>query len=331
MLTTVDRPKGVGAFRGVHIVAATPLDKKGRLCEEDFVSLLRFIQAPRVNGESIAGVTVCGEMGEGVSLTREDRIQMIRLARQTLLKEISLVAAVFALSLRQAGEEIEEDAAAGVDGLLVAYVPPFACSERILEQFYQRVAAATHLPVIAYLNKTFKGSLPPVALIQAVYRIPGIIGIKDSTGDPRFMETIIQQRPAGKLAIQTESVLASAAMEAGVDGFMMGFANLIPECTLEVWSLGTRTDPESRRKTKIAQDRLNQSAFFYQVVRKPENGSREWVVIKEALAQMGIIREEAKFPASPFEPLPFLDRQKITQLLFHLVGRERVVRPVRDP
>jgi len=321
--------KDVQAFGGVSILLVTPLDHRGRLCEEDLVSLLKFVGTPRVEGVSIGGVTVCGEMGEGFCLSLEERSQVIRLAKQTLGKDKSVIAALFALSLREALEQAESARRSGADALLVAPVAPFLYSEKVLQRFFQSIGDTVQLPMIAYLNKMFKQDLPPVTVIEAVYEISGVIGIKDSTGSSDFMNLLIERRPAGKLMIQTVSRLALEGVLAGADGLTVGTSNLIPESVLEVWVFGRKKDSESQLKAKAAQERLNQAALFYQVATAQEGDSKDWVVVKEALAQMGIIREEAKYPSPPYEVLSLEHQKKISHSLSELVGRsrERVLRP----
>lgn len=317
--------RGIKAFGGVSILLVTPMDRNGRVCEEDLVSLLKFVSAPCVDGESIAGVTVCSEMGEGLSLSPGDRSQVIRLAKQTLGKEKAVIAAIFALSLRETLEQAEICMRSGADALLVVPVTPFVYSELALKMF-ESISAATKLPIIAYLNKMFKQSLPPAAVVEAVYEIPGIIGIKDSTADASFIDQLIQRRPAGKLVIQTVSALALASVSAGADGLMIGSSNILPQSALEVWVFGRKSDLASQIKAKNAQDRLDKAVLLYQIASAPGARSKYWVVVKEALAQMGIIREEAKHRSSLDESLSFEEQRKISQQLLELVGRERVVR-----
>ena len=94
-------------FGGVSILMVTPLDREGRFSEQGFTSLLKFVSATAVEEETIRSVTVCGEMGEGFCLPLEDRDRAIRLAKQCFKKDKAVIAAIFALSLRDAVEQAE--------------------------------------------------------------------------------------------------------------------------------------------------------------------------------------------------------------------------------
>lgn len=312
----------------VSILLVTPLDRHARLSESDFVSLIRFVNAAQVDGESIAGLTVCGEMGEGFCLTREERARAIRLAKETVGSEKSVIAAVFALSLRDALEQAESCIQSGADALLIAPVAPFAYSEGALVRFFQAIAESFGAPIIAYLNKMFREALPSPGMLRAVYEVQGVAGIKDSTGDRAFMERLIQQRPPGKLMIQTVTGLALAGVQAGADGLMVGSSNIAPEAVLAVWAFGRKPDPESQSRAVAAQEQLKQVTALYRIAAGTGGGSKDWVVVKEALAQMGVIRQEARYPAPPYELLPPAAQREVADQLEAIIGTEGLVRRV---
>lgn len=299
---------------GVSILTVTPLDARGRLAEKDFAKLLEFVAKPVIEGESPRSVTVCGEMGEGYSLTRDDRARSISLAKESL-KGKAVIAAVFALSVRDAVEQSELCAKAGADALLVAPVAPFIYSARALEVFYSELGRAVPLPTIGYVNKMFKAVLPGADVVKAVYGVPTVAGIKDSTGDKAFIELLIKERPEGKVMIHTVSSNALWGVQAGADGLMVGTSNLAPESALGVWVYGKKGDTA---KAQAAQDRLLRAAALYKIANDPGTSSKDWVVVKEALAQLGVISQEGKQPALPYEALGAADCAKVGELVAKL-------------
>jgi dihydrodipicolinate synthase/N-acetylneuraminate lyase len=301
---------------GVSVLAVTPLDEHGRLCDQDFVSLLQFVSRPMVEGVSIRSVTVCGEMGEGYCLSTADRSRVIRIARDVLGEEKTVIAAIFALSAREAVEQAEQCRESGADVVLVAPVATFPYATKVLEDFFRIVGAAAQLPVIAYLNKMFKQELPSAEMVKVVYDVPCVAGIKDSSGDPAFIARLLANRPAGKLMIHTVSSGALAGIQAGADGLMMGTSNLVPDAALETWVFGRREDVASQQRATAGQARLSRIAQLYKLV--PE--SRDWVIVKEALRQMGVIRPQARFPASPYQALPEADQVRVREQVLLLFG-----------
>jgi 4-hydroxy-tetrahydrodipicolinate synthase len=312
-VTQLAKDLDVSKFGGVSILTVTPLDCEGRLCEQDFTSLLRFVSAPSVEEESISSVTVCAEMGEGFCLAIEDRDRAISLAKQCIGKDKAVISAIFALSLRDAIEQAERSKKNGADALLVAPVATFPYSTTALCKFFDLLGKAVQLPIIAYLNKMFKSPLPPAEMVRAVYELPYVIGIKDSTGDFAYITQLIEQRPPGKLLIHTVSSNALAGVQAGADGLMLGTSNLVPQAVLEAWVYGRRQDPKSQDRAVTAQARLNQMVQLYKLA--PDTETKDWVIVKEALWQMGVINEAAKYPALPYEVLSGVDQNKVRELL----------------
>lgn len=305
-------------YGGVSILMVTPLDRDGRLCESDFNSMLQFVSSPSVDGQTIDGVTVCGEMGEGFCLSIEDQDRVIRLAKARLGNEKTVIAAIFALSLRDAIEQARRHANSGADALLIAPVATFPYSSNALRKFFQCIGEAVELPVIAYLNKMYKQELPSAEMIQGVFELPGVVGVKDSTGDLTFIAELIAQRPANKVVIHTVSSSALAGVRAGADGLMVGTSNLVPDAALATWVYGRRNDMESQAKAMGAQERLSRTAQLYKIA--PDASSKDWVIVKEALWQMGVIGEEARYPALPYEVLAASDREKVRAQLSTLIS-----------
>ncbi len=304
---------------GVSILTVTPLDSAHRLIEKDFISLLDFITAPVVEGEVVAGVTVCGEMGEGYALTDEDKARVIRLCKRRLGPSKTVIAAVFALSERDARHQARLCAEAGADALMVAPVAPFPYAERPLLRFFEAVGAESGLPLVAYLNKMYK-PFPPDAILAATYALHCVAAIKDSTGDAAFFDKLLAARPAGKLAIQTVTGLSLSSVRAGADGLMIGTSNLLPKSALQVWAYGRNPDPSAQARAQEAQDRLLKAAQIYKV---GAPSSKDWVVVKEALAATGVIAEAARHPAPPYELLSDPDRLLAAEQARALSASER--------
>ena len=67
---------------------------------------------------------------------------------------------------------------------------------------------------------------------------------------------------------------------------------------------------------------------LYRIAAGTGGGSKDWVVVKEALAQMGVIRKEARYPAPPYELLPLAAQREVADQLGAIVGTEGLVRRV---
>lgn len=171
------------------------------------------------------------------------------------------------------------------------------------------VAAETGLPLIADIN-TMYGPCPSDELLAALFSLPSVAAVKDSTGDASFIDRILSARPEGKISIQTVERFSLSSVRAGIDGLMIGASNLLPKAALEVWAFGRLPDEASQALARAAQQRLFQAAKIYEI---GAPFSKDWVVMKEALAAAGIIAQNARHPAPPYELLSDAERAAVAE------------------
>jgi 4-hydroxy-tetrahydrodipicolinate synthase len=306
---------------GVSILTVTPLDENGRVSEANLRNLLKFVTAPSIYGESPRSVTVVAEMGEGYTLTPEDQAAVVRIAKDEVGGKCAIIAAVFALSVRDAVEQATRLRDAGADAIMVAPVAPFVYTGKILERFYGAIGDAVDLPLIAYLNKMFKKELPSDEILKAVYAIPSVIAIKDSTGDMEFQRRLIAARPEGKLMIQTVTGIALEGVKEGADGLMVGTSNIVPDSVLEVWVHGRGGD---LKIAEAAQERMRRASKLYAVGGGPNSTTKDWVAVKQALVHMGVIESNSCFAAPPYDILSDADSEILREGVLALSNKEKV-------
>jgi len=127
-------------------------------------------------------VVVCGSNGEAATLEPEERMALLRAARET---PGTVVAGTGLESTRGTVELTRRAADLGADAVLVL-TPHFYAnrmSPDALRRHYLAVAEATSVPVLLYSVPVFTGIPIPPELTIDLGRHPGIAGIKDSSGD----------------------------------------------------------------------------------------------------------------------------------------------------
>ena len=131
----------------------------------------------------IEAVVLSGTTGESATLSDGEKLEMFRFARDFVKDQMKIVAGTgsnstaHALRLSQAAEDL------GADGLLV--VSPYynKATPQGLTAHYLAIASAVSIPVIAYNVPSRTGVDIPVAVYQALSRIPNIVGIKEASTD----------------------------------------------------------------------------------------------------------------------------------------------------
>jgi len=196
------------SLAGIFPPIPTPFKADGQVDYDHLQSNLN-----RWNQEPLAGYVVCGSNGEYVYLTLDERVELIRAARQAIPKDRLLIAGSGMESTRDTIDLTRRMAQAGADVALV--VTPCYYRGRMtaaaLEQHYRQVADASPIPVMLYNVPANTGlDLPAQAAINLA-KHPNIIGMKDSGGD------IVK---IGYMAHETRS--DDFQILAGSAGFLLG-------------------------------------------------------------------------------------------------------------
>ena len=127
---------------------------------------------------------------------------------------------------------------AGLVGEVDAYVlsPPTYFAHRedeVVAHF--RALAALGTPVIAYNAPKYATPLT-ASSAAAVADVPGVVGVKDSSGDPSLLAHLVslsRTRPGFEVSQGAEGALADG-LRAGAHGIVPGTANLAPRLALDM-------------------------------------------------------------------------------------------------
>ena len=131
----------------------------------------------------IEAIVICGTTGESPTLTDLEKLELFRTAKEIAGDRCKIIAGTgsnctaHAIGLSEAAE------AAGADGLLI--VSPYynkATNEGLILH-YSAIAAAVHIPIIAYNVPSRTGVDIPVSVYTALSAIPNIIGVKEAATD----------------------------------------------------------------------------------------------------------------------------------------------------
>ncbi|MGH7767953.1 MAG: dihydrodipicolinate synthase family protein, partial [Candidatus Binatia bacterium] len=89
-------------FKGIYAANITPFEPDGRAIRTDELERL-LIELKRAG---VAGIVCNGHAGEGELLSRDEKVQVLRLARRTLGPEYPVVAGVHALPTWELIEQV---------------------------------------------------------------------------------------------------------------------------------------------------------------------------------------------------------------------------------
>lgn len=270
----------------------TPLYDQNHL---DVAGLERLIAHQLEAG--VNGLFLLGTTGEGPSLSREMRLELVRQAIAFNEERVPVVVCVPDCSPADSIEFARSVASLGADALVL--LPPyyFGLTQEELLGYFRRVIPRMPLPVFLYDIPSHTKVHIEAETILCLASLPNFAGLKDSSGDLGYfalVRRLTRDYPEFSLLCGPEELLTDA-LELGSDGGVTGGANLWPELyvdTYRAWIAGERED--ARR----LQDKIGKLAdLLYTIGGRP---SSYLCGLKCAMGLMGICEETLAEPLVSF-------------------------------
>jgi 1-pyrroline-4-hydroxy-2-carboxylate deaminase len=229
-------------MKGVHAAIVTHFGADLTVDHEAVASEVRWLLA-----EGVHGIVPNGTVGEGGSLSREERREVI----ETVVGAADgapVCAGVSAPTAEHAAAYAQDAAAAGADGAMV--LPPllYRADERELVEFFGSVARATELPLLVYNNPLGSGSdLKPELLAMLAREVPMITAFKETSGDARRIAELVNLCPDVDVLVGGDD-WALEGLCAGAVGWVSGVADVLPAQSVRLFDLCSAGELASARE-----------------------------------------------------------------------------------
>jgi 4-hydroxy-tetrahydrodipicolinate synthase len=166
----------------------TPFRADGAVDLERFDELATFLVD---NGSD--GLVVCGTTGESPTLSDEEKLALFRAAVETVGDRATVIAGTGTYDTGHSVHLTKEATELGVDGILV--VTPYYNKppQRAIVRHFEEIAAATHLPVVAYNIPSRVVVNIESDTIARLAEIENIVAVKQALGDPEQARFIAEE------------------------------------------------------------------------------------------------------------------------------------------
>ncbi len=164
-------------FKGAGSAIPTPFDENGVNIEE----LKRFLKFQIEN--KIDALIVCGTTGESSTMTRDEKIEVIKCALEISNRKVPVIAGTGSNNTKEAIEMSKIAESLGVDGVLV--VTPYynKTTQAGLIAHYRLIAENINIPIILYNVPSRTGlNINPETCLE-LSKIPNIVAIKEASGN----------------------------------------------------------------------------------------------------------------------------------------------------
>jgi 4-hydroxy-tetrahydrodipicolinate synthase len=205
-------------------------------------------QAHRLIDGGITGIVPNGTVGEGGSLSSDERREVIETVVSAVAGRVPVCAGVSASTAEQAAEYARDAKAAGADSVMT--LPPllYRADRRELLEFFAAIAHTADLPVMIYNNPTASGSdLEPALLGDIARAIPAVSALKESSGDARRIAELVNLCPDVDVMVGGDD-WALEGFCAGAAGWISGVGVVLPAQSVRLWELCAAGDLAAARR-----------------------------------------------------------------------------------
>jgi 4-hydroxy-tetrahydrodipicolinate synthase len=276
--------------RGIVVPLITPLADQGSL---DHGRLERLIEHVIEGG--VSGVFILGTTGEGPSLSHELRRELMdAVCRQAAGRAPVLVGVTdtvyeYTVAMARAAER------SGASAVVLA--PPFyfRISQTELLQWVRRFARESPLPVFLYNMPSLTKMIFEVNTVRQAAEIPGVIGLKDSSGDLGYFRSVVQSAPPDFPVLMGPEEMLVEAMRAGASGGVCGGANLNPKLFVEMYRAAAAGEFETAERLQERVRKISEALYTV-----GDEGASYLRGLKWAMSKAGLCSGVCALPLAPF-------------------------------
>ncbi|MDZ5459553.1 4-hydroxy-tetrahydrodipicolinate synthase [Azohydromonas lata] len=214
---------------GSIVALVTPMHEDGSV---DYAALRSLIDWHIAEGTDCIGVV--GTTGESPTVSVEEHCEIIRVAVEQAAGRVPIMAGAGANSTREAIELSEFARKVGADCTLQVVPYYNKPTQEGIYRHFRAIAEAVDIPVVLYNvpGRTVADMAHDTVLRLA--QVPGIIGVKEATGNIDRATWLIKQAPQGFGIYSGDDPTAFALMLAGGHGNISVTANVAPRAMAEL-------------------------------------------------------------------------------------------------
>ncbi len=269
---------------GSIVALITPLHPDGSV---DYDTLRKLVDWHIAEGTNCIGVV--GTTGESPTVSVEEHCEIIRVSVEQAAGRVPIMAGCGANCTREAIELTEYAKKVGADCTLQVVPYYNKPTQEGIYQHFKTIAEAVDIPMVLYNvpGRTVADMTPETALRLA--QLPGIIGIKEATGNLDRAAWLIKQAPKGFQIYSGDDPTAVHLIMMGGHGNISVTANVAPKAMAQMCAAALEKD--ARRAIDLHMHLL---PLHKQLFVEPNP-----IPVKWAMARMGKAGGTLRLPLTP--------------------------------
>jgi 4-hydroxy-tetrahydrodipicolinate synthase len=273
-------------MRGCATALVTPFKSDGGVD----VERMRALVGRQLEG-GVRLLVPCGTTGESVTMSGEEREQVIRATIEEAKGRGRVIAGTGSNNTAHAVEQSREAAGWGVDAVLV--VAPYynkPTQEGLYQHFRAVAEAVPETPVVLYnVPGRTSSNINAETTLRLARDCANVVAVKEASGNLAQIMEILRGRPEGFLVLSGDDAMTFAMIALGADGLISVASNEAPRLMSEMVEAALAGRLEEAR---AAHYRLLPLMDVNFVESSPGP-------VKAALALMGLLEENLRLPLVP--------------------------------
>lgn len=216
-------------FRGVMPALVTPVDKSGKIKKDVLKKLVDWHIS-----EGVSGFYICGSTGEGLLLSRSQRMEMLEATLDAAGGRVPIIDHIGAMSQKDTIELARHAEKAGAAA--VSSIPPiyFAYTDDDVFTYYKKVSESCSLPFLMYGYPGAKTI--PVSLVKRLMTLDTVIGMKWTYSDFYGMERVKQINGGNINIINGPDEMFICGLSVGADAGIGTTYNIMPGLFVKLYN-----------------------------------------------------------------------------------------------
>ena len=266
---------------GSIVALVTPMHEDGRV---DYDALRRLIDWHIAEGTDCIGVV--GTTGESPTVSVDEHCEIIRVAVEHAAGRVPIMAGTGGNATSEAIELTRF--AKQVGAVCSLQVVPYynKPSQEGIYRHFKAIAEAVDIPLVLYNVPGRTVADMQHDTVMRLSKVPGIVGIKEATGNIERAAWLIKHAPAGFSVYSGDDGTAVTLMLLGGHGNVSVTANVAPRAMHELCMAAIEGNVKRAREIHLRLLALHRQLFC-----EPSPAPAKW-----ALAQMGHCRPGVRLP-----------------------------------
>ena len=272
---------------GSLVAIVTPMREDGSLDLETYRRLIDWQIAEGTNA-----IVAVGTTGESATVDPSEHVELIRVAVEATRGRVKVIAGTGANSTSEAIELTAHAKRVGADASLQVVPYYNRPNQEGMYRHFRAIAEAVDLPIVLYNVPSRTAADLSVDTALRLTQVPGIVGIKDASGDLSRVVEMRRRAPGNFSQYSGNDDSALAFMLLGGQGVISVTANVAPRPMSQMCAAALAGDVLRARALNERLMPLHQRLFV-----EPSPIPTKW-----ALARMGRISGAVRLPLVPLSP-----------------------------